>query len=103
MVALPIPPSVQGLSLVPLLKNEKESVHDAIFGYFSDSQRMIRTNDGWKFIWYPKVARTQLFHVAEDPLELHDLSNDPDQKSRMDRMMQTLKSWLHGKGDPLGG
>jgi arylsulfatase A-like enzyme len=103
MSQLPIPASVQGLSLVPLLKGEKKEIHEAVFGYFTDTQRMIRTNDGWKLIWYPKVARTQLFHVAEDPLELRDLSTDPDQKPRIDQMMQSLKSWLHEKGDPLGG
>jgi arylsulfatase A-like enzyme len=103
MVALPVPSSVQGLSLAPVLKGEKEAVHDAIFGYFSDSQRMIRTNDGWKLIWYPKIARTQLFHVTEDPLELRDLSTDPQEKSRIDQMMRALKAWLNEKGDPLGG
>lgn len=102
MAALPVPSSVQGRSLVRLLKGERAAVHDAIFGYFSDTQRMIRTNDGWKLIWYPQAARTQLFHVAEDPLELRDLATDPMQKSRIDQMTQALKSWLRDHGDTLG-
>jgi arylsulfatase A-like enzyme len=102
MSGVSIPSSVQGLSLVPLLKGEKKEIHKAIFGYFTNTQRMIRTNDGWKLIWYPQIKRIQLFHVAEDPLEMRDLASDPAQQTRVDGLMQTLKSWLHAQGDPLG-
>jgi arylsulfatase A-like enzyme len=99
--ALPIPGSVQGRSLLPLLKGEKEAVHDHIFGYFSGTQRMIRANDGWKLIWYPKAGRTQLFNVADDPQELQDLSADPTHQARAKQMMQSLKEWLRDHRDTL--
>ena len=67
MSALPIPASVQGRSLMPVLNGEKEEVHDAIFGYFTDTQRMIRTTTAGSSSGIPRPARTQLFHIAEDP------------------------------------
>ena len=38
---------------------------------------MIRTTR-WKLIHYPKIERWQLFDIANDPLERHNLSNDAD-------------------------
>src|SRR5262249_54730126 len=52
----PVPGSVQGTSLVPVLRGRRGEVHDAVFGYFTDTQRMIRTPAGWKLIWYPKAG-----------------------------------------------
>ncbi len=99
MVSVPIPASVQGLSLLPVLSGAKEAVHDAIYGYYTDTQRMIRTADGWKLIWYPKAGRTQLFHVREDPQELHDLSEASSAQGRLERLRQELQKWLQDQGD----
>jgi arylsulfatase A-like enzyme len=98
----PVPKSVEGKSLVPVLNGRLAEVHDAVFGYFTDTQRMIRTPDGWKLIWYPKAGRTQLFHVVHDPDEWKDLSEDPVYEDRMREMMRSLRAWLREHGDPLG-
>ncbi len=82
LTGLAIPDSVEGKSLMPVLRGDSSEVHDAIFGYFTDTQRMLRTADGWKLIWYPKVDRSQLFHIASDEDELHDLSADPAHHER---------------------
>lgn len=102
LTGLVIPESVQGRSLMPLLRGEKTEVHDAVFGYFTDTQRMIRTTDGWKLIWSPKANRTQLYDVPHDADERHDLSAEPAQRERMQKMLRTLKAWLHERGDSLG-
>jgi len=98
----PLPESVQGKSLLPVLRGRRAEVHDAVFGYFTDTQRMIRTPDGWKLIWYPKAGRTQLFQVAEDPDELKDLSADRAHAGRLRDMTRSLRTWLRAHGDPLG-
>jgi arylsulfatase A-like enzyme len=102
MSGLAIPASVQGKSLVPVLRGEKAEVHDAVYGYFTDTQRMMRSPDGWKLIWYPRAERVQLFHVAKDANELHDLSAAPAHKDRVGQMMNSLKTWLRQQGDSLG-
>ena len=97
-----VPESVEGKSLVPVLRGRRGEVHDAVFGYFTDTQRMIRTPDGWKLIWYPRAGRTQLFHVAQDPVELKDRSADPACVDRLRDMARSLRTWLRDHGDPLG-
>ncbi len=97
----PVPASVEGTSLVPVLKGRRDEVHEAVFGYFTTTQRMIRTPDGWKLIWYPKAGRMQLFHVAKDPDELNDLSNDAAHADRLHKLARALRAWLRDQGDPL--
>jgi arylsulfatase A-like enzyme len=101
MAGIPIPPTVQGTSLMPVLRGEKAEVHDAVFGYFTDAQRMIRTADGWKLISYPKIKKLQLFNVTNDPYELHDLAEEPAQQERIKKMQEQLEAWQKAQGDPL--
>ncbi len=100
LAGLPIPSSVEGRSLVPVLRGRQAEVHDAIFGYFTDVQRMIRDPDGWKLISYPKTGRHQLFNVAADPHELRDRVAEPEQQARLARMKSQLRSWQLTHKDP---
>lgn len=95
------PPSVQGRSLIRALSGDPTEIHSAIFGRFTDSQRMLRSADGWKLIWYPKIQRTQLFHVSQDVEELHDLAADAEHQDRLRSMMDTLTAWLHEQRDAV--
>ena len=54
----------------------------------------------WKLIYYPKLDRTQLFNLADDPAELNDLAESPVRKARLDRMRRSLNQWFHDQGDP---
>lgn len=101
LTATPIPPSVQSRSLMPVLRGEKTEIHDAICGYFTDTQRMIRNTAGWKLIWYPKTGKVQLFQVNDDPEELRDRSGEPEQQARRQQMMARLAEWQRQEGDPL--
>jgi arylsulfatase A-like enzyme len=101
LAGVPIPASVQGRSLVPVLRGDRTEIYDAIYGYFTDTQRMLRQPDGWKLIHYPKIGRFQLFQVNEDPLEERDLIDDPVQQSRVTRMKAALADWQRRNNDPL--
>jgi arylsulfatase A-like enzyme len=98
--SVPVPQSVEGRSLAPLLRGEKDSVYPFVCGYFRDVQRMIRT-DHWKLIWYPQVERTQLFDLEHDPFELHDLSDQPEQAARIAELSGKLAQWRRDARDPL--
>jgi arylsulfatase A-like enzyme len=91
---------IDGRSLQPALLGEKEQIHPFVVGYFRTFQRMIRYS-GWKYIEYPAVKKVQLFHLAEDPDELHDLSDDPKRASTRIGMATTLHRWMKENGDPL--
>jgi arylsulfatase A-like enzyme len=103
LAGVAVPASVQGKSLVPVLRGKRAEVHEAVFGYFTDTQRMMRTPDGWKLISYPRAGRVQLFNVADDPDELRDLSAEPAHQERLKRMAAALASWRRDQGDAPAG
>lgn len=99
VAGLAIPASVQGSSLVPLLEGKAERIHDAVFGCFTDSQRM--TADArWKFVIYPQVGRRQLFDLRRDPSEQENLADDPTSASVRERLEARLDAWRVENGDP---
>jgi len=100
LAGVPVPEAVTAESFAPVLNGETESHHEAIFGYFKDTQRMIRVDD-WKLIVYPQAQRSQLFDLKSDPKELRDLSNDLEQKQRHEEMRDRLERWRREMGDPI--
>jgi len=50
-------------------------------------------DDRWKLIRYPQINKTQLFDLKQDPHELQDLSQNPGQKERVQKMLAQLKNW----------
>jgi arylsulfatase A-like enzyme len=97
---VPIPATVEAKSLVPTLQGKREQIYPFLVGYFTDTQRAIRTTE-WKYVEYPKVQRRQLFDLKNDPNELHDLSGDPAQAGRIAELRAQLVTWLREHGDTL--
>ena len=95
-----VPDAVQYHSVLPLLDGEA-SPYDAIYGaYLEDRQRAI-VADGYKLILYPRAERVRLFNLADDPYEMHDLSDDEDQAPRIRRLMSRLVELQQEMGDEL--
>lgn len=61
---------------------------------------MIRT-DRWKLICYPRIGRMQLFDLAADPFELHDLAAEPDRRETIAELRGKLAAWQREHGDAL--
>ena len=87
-----IPPTVTGKSLAPLLRHQTDRVHDFVTGMFTDTQRMI-CDERWKFVFYPKANREQLFDLQNDPHELHDLSDLPAHQAKQEELRVKLVAW----------
>lgn len=100
LAGIPIPATVQFPSLAPLLHGGDQPVHDAVFSYYRDFQRMARTRTH-KLIVYPQIRRVQLFHVEKDPWEMHDLSDDPASAGIRMELMQRLRLFQQELGDKL--
>ncbi len=100
LAGIPVPESVEFSSLVPLLHGDGPPVYDAIFSYYEQYQRMVRTKTH-KLIVYPQVQRIQLFDLEKDPWEMHDLSDDPALASTKKELMERLKLFQHQLGDKL--
>jgi arylsulfatase A-like enzyme len=93
-----IPEGLDGISLVPIISQQRDRVRDTLFMAYRDVQRAVR-DPRWKLIHYPKINRTQLFDLAADPHELNDLSEDPDHAERIERLTVVLKDWQKRFGD----
>ena len=98
LINVPIPKTVEGKSLAPVLRGETDCVRDAVFGHYRDSQRMIRT-DRWKLIYYPLLDKTQLFDLRHDPGELNDLAEIPAHESTRDTLRARLDRWRMEEGE----
>jgi arylsulfatase A-like enzyme len=92
------PQNLDGRSLVPAMTGKVQQIYPFVVGYFADSQRMIRTEQ-WKLIRYLKAGREQLFNLADDPHELHDVSALPEHAELMARLRKDLATWLKDHGD----
>lgn len=97
---VPVPESVQGQSLVPVIEGRQEELYPFIVGYFGDDQRMIR-DDRWKYIWYPQIDHEQLFDLKSDPDELNNLAASTHHADMRSELRQQLLKWLEEHDDPL--
>jgi len=99
LVGVEAPGSLEGRSLVRVIRGEANSIRPRVFGHFRDVQRMVRT-ERWKLIHYPKLGRYQLFDLRNDPYERENLSTDPDQAGVMAELRRTLSSWTSSNMPP---
>ena len=83
------PKSVEFPSLVDLLHGKSVEKHDAMFCFYRDFQRSIRTREH-KLILYPQVKQTQLFDLQKDPWETHNLAADPQYAALTNELLGRL-------------
>ena len=88
-----IPDTVDGRSMVPLLRGETQRTNwrDYLIGEhiwcYSHEQANYYVTDGkTKYIWFPYLGHEQLFDLTRDPGECHDLAPQQDRR-------QTLQTW----------
>jgi len=86
-----VPESVDGVSLLPVIYENKAVRNYLYFGY-RDFQRAI-SNGTWKLIEYnvKGVKTTQLFNLENDPYETTDLSNVRKHKKEIKTLKEQLK------------
>ena len=100
LIGLPLPDSVEGRSLLPILRGERDSIRDSVFYAYGKVQRGVRCGR-WKLIQYHvKGTRTvQLFDVKDDPFEINNLAGDPGRKDRVRKMTELLREWMRHADD----
>ena len=90
LAGVPVPKTVEFPSLVDLLRGEEREKHDAVFSFYRNFQRSVRTKDH-KLIVYPQAHVTQLFDLNKDPWEMHNLA----EKRQHDALKRSLVDRLH--------
>ncbi len=113
-----VPETVEGKSIVPVLKGEKETVRDVMYGVYAGGtkpgMRAVKKGD-WKLIKYDvmdgAVRETQLFNLAENPHEylpehgkegemLTDLAENPKYADKLAEMEALLLGEMEKYNDP---
>lgn len=104
----PIPDSVDGKSLLPLLGRDsaayksgrpvstvgvpdssfREYLHGEHFYYDLSNHYIVTSTD--KYCWFCKTGQEQYFNLAKDPHELHDLIHDPSCQERIEYLRGCL-------------
>ncbi|MFC2115410.1 sulfatase-like hydrolase/transferase [Bacteroidota bacterium] len=112
MLDFEIPGSVEGVSLLPCIQDNKV-VRKQLFFAYKDVQRSIKEGD-YKLIEYvvpnksmylPKERRgefittTQLFNLKEDPLEMNNLAANPEYHSKLIDLREKLKEYSKDLND----
>lgn len=95
----PIPDTVDGHSLLPLLKDPSGVVRSYLHGehsYGEFSNHWIVTERD-KFIWHSVTGQEQYFNLSSDPHELTDLIENPDCRERIDDLRGLLIKELTGR------
>ncbi|MCY4410541.1 MAG: sulfatase-like hydrolase/transferase, partial [Caldilineaceae bacterium] len=105
LAGLEIPASVDAKSLLPLMEGSAEETRPYLHSVYKNVQRMTQDQE-WKLINYSSDGdqgcdRRQLFHIASDPWELNDLSEDENAASERKRLEEELARWQDVVEDPL--
>jgi arylsulfatase A-like enzyme len=88
-----IPPSVEGISLVPVLENPEHEVRETLYFAYNDLIRSVKDNR-FKLIEYAGRIRTsQLFDLRQDPGETENLYNDKAYSEVVDQLRSRLRSY----------
>ena len=99
LAGVAVPKSVEFPSIAPLFHQEIE-LHDAVFCYYIDFQRSIRTVR-YKLIVYPQIGRKQLFDLEKDPWEKNDLIDDASLSTVIQDLLARLRAYQKQLGDTL--
>ncbi len=92
------PPGNEGLGLGPIISGRTDSTRSEIFTAYRNVQRAVR-DDRWKLIRYPRINKSQLFDLHNDPHELANLADDPKWQAKTVEMMGRLRTLQSKLGD----
>ena len=97
------PSSVEGRSLLPVIKDPSRKVRSSIYNVYGHWSRSIKSEDGFKMIVYnvDGTLTTQLFNLKKDPLEINDLSKDQAYNQKILQMRALLKQQMTAAFDDL--
>ena len=104
---LEIPETVDGSSVLPLLRDPNAEWREFIQGehttcYKREYGMQYVTDGREKYVWFHHTGRQQFFNLAEDPQELQDLAEHPDWQERIALWRRRLAEANERRGDPRG-
>lgn len=95
-----VPEYAEGLDLAMLWQGGAWP-RTSLYTSYAKNIRAVR-DARYKLLRYPRVDRTQLFDLVDDPNELRNLVGLPQYAGELRRMRALLEEWQQKSGDPLG-
>jgi arylsulfatase A-like enzyme len=92
------PPKSEGIDVSATLRDPAHPAREQMLFAYRNVQRAIVMRD-WKLIGYPQVNRIQLFHLSEDPEEIHDLAGKAESAPKMAELLALLKKEMAAADD----
>ena len=105
LAGIRVPEPVEFPSLANLLTGPEQEKHDAMFSWYLNYQRAVRTRD-YKLIVYPQAGRRQLFDLRRDPWETRNLADRRDHAAVRQHLLDRLHRFqreLDDRLDPVPG
>jgi arylsulfatase A-like enzyme len=100
LAGVPVPSAVEFPSLAGMLKGKGSEQHDAVFSYYRDFQRAVRTREH-KLIVYPQAGKSQLFDLNKDPWEIHNVADERAYAAVKSKLMDRLRRFQRELDDEL--
>ncbi|MCZ6634897.1 MAG: sulfatase-like hydrolase/transferase [bacterium] len=117
LAGVSVPEGVDGASMADVLTQKSDTVREEIFTDLMNRGIMLRQGD-WKFVlnWKPSTGdwrrpdvttagegnreRDELYHLADDPHEIHNLAYREGHADRVETMKNRILTWLDETGHP---
>lgn len=90
LVGVPVPDTVQGKSLVSILKNPNKGVRDAAFTVGNHKEFALR-GDQWAYMLYADDSE-ELYDMKNDPKQFNNLAEDPNYENVKAEWRKKLES-----------
>lgn len=100
LAGIDTPSSVQAPSILPIVRGEKDTMNDYIYGSYRHFQRMARS-ENYKLVYYPLLKKNVLFDLKNDPFEMHDISDKEGSDTIIAKLTDKLEELKIEVGDTL--
>lgn len=93
LLGYPVPPIVQGKSLVPLIQGSSSQIHSGAISMLDTYGELSFLTEDWHLIWDTRSKKSTLFDYRADPLELLNLADQQPAraKSLYDQLQDRLR------------
>jgi len=92
LAGIPIPPGMEGKSLLPMINGEDISGDEYIFLERKNQIKAVRTND-WKYIANIDKSTDELYYLRDDPLETKNVALE--NRRQVEKLKSRLHEWMN--------
>ena len=101
-----IPNTVDGKSVLPLMRGEEIAWREFVHGehtnpHVPENEMQYMTDGIWKYIWFPRTGKEQLFHLQNDRYETEDLAAHADHAATLQKWRERLVGVLEPRNAGL--